>query len=148
MFRGRFAHAIDDKGRVSIPSKFREMLSGRGQQTLVVTNELDPCLVVFPMDQWLEEERRIQSLPDFVPEALLYKRFYISGAQECPIDRQGRILIPPSLRDHAKLNREALFVGLLEKFEIWSPDLWQPAPENVDQIRRVLHQYLSEEPIR
>ena len=142
MFRGRYTHSIDAKGRVSIPSKFREVINGRGQTTLMVTNDLDPCLVVFPMEQWIEEEKRIQSLPNYVSQALQYKRFYISGAQECPLDRQGRILIPPSLREHAQLNREALFVGLLEKFEIWSPDLWKPRPENVEDIRRVLQQYL------
>jgi MraZ protein len=128
---------------VSIPSKFRDVINGRGEQTFMVTNDLDPCLVAFPMEQWLEEEKRIQSLPSFVPEALHYKRFFISGAQECGIDRQGRILIPPSLREHAQLQREALFVGLLEKFEIWSPELWKPRPENVDQMRNVLAQYLT-----
>jgi MraZ protein len=93
------------------------------------------------MDEWLEEEKKIQALPNNIPEILQYKRFFISGAQECPLDRQGRILVPTSLREHAKLDREALFVGLLEKFEIWSPDLWQARPENVDDIRRVLQQY-------
>ncbi len=142
MFRGRHTYAIDEKGRVSIPSKFRDVLNGRGQQTLMVTNDLDSCLVAFPMDAWIEEEKKIQSLPNFVSEALQYKRFYISGAQECPLDRQGRVLIPPSLRDHAELRREALFVGLLEKFEIWSPELWQPKPPDVNQVRKVLQQYL------
>lgn len=142
MFRGRHAHTIDEKGRVSIPSKYREVLNGRGQHTLIISNDLDTCLVVFPMDEWLEEEQKIKALPDFIPEALQYKRFYISGAQECPIDRQGRILIPPALREHAQLRREALFVGLIEKFEIWAPDLWKPRPENPDEIRRALQQYL------
>ena len=111
MFRGRHAHTIDEKGRVSIPSKYREVLNGRGQHTLIISNDLDTCLVVFPMDEWLEEEQKIKALPDFIPEALQYKRFYISGAQECPIDRQGRILIPPPLREHAQLRREALLVA-------------------------------------
>jgi len=143
MFRGRYAHAIDAKGRVSIPSRFRDALDGLGQEAFMITNELDPCLVVFPMAQWLEEEKRIQALPDFVPETLQYKRFYLSGAQECPMDRQGRVLIPPSLREHAQLYREALFVGLLEKFEIWSPEQWRPRPENVEDMRAVLAQYLK-----
>jgi len=143
MFRGRYTHAIDAKGRVSIPSKFRDVLDGQGELAFMVTNDLDPCLVAYPMEEWLAEEKRIQSLPNFVPETLQYKRFFISGAQECPIDRQGRILIPPSLREHAQLQREALFVGLLEKFEIWSPGLWRPQPENVGNMRSVLAQYLK-----
>jgi len=75
MFRGRHTYAIDEKGRVSIPSKFRDVLNGRGQQTLMVTNDLDSCLVAFPMDAWAEEEKKIQALPNFVPEALQYNVF-------------------------------------------------------------------------
>ena len=142
MFRGRHQHSIDVKGRVSIPSKFRDVLSSKGQQTVMVTNDLDPCLAAFPMDEWVEEERKIKALPNFVPEALQYKRFFLSGAQECPIDRQGRILIPQSLRDYAQLDGNVLFVGMLEKFEIWSPELWAPQPVDVEQMRMVLKEYL------
>lgn len=142
MFRGRYTHAIDSKGRVSIPSRFREVISGRSHQAFMVTNDLDPCLVAYPMEEWMEMERRLQTLPSFVPETIQFRRFFISGAQECPVDRQGRILIPASLREYAQLGREALFVGLLEKFEIWSPELWKPKPENVERMRSVLSQYL------
>ena len=142
MFRGRHQHSIDVKGRVSIPSKFRDVLSTKGRPTIMVTNDLDPCLAAFPMDEWVEEEKKIKALPSFVPEALQYKRFYLSGAQECPIDRQGRILIPQSLREYAQLDGNVLFVGMLEKFEIWSPELWAPQPENVEQMRKVLQEYL------
>ena len=142
MFRGRHQHSIDSKGRVSIPSKFREVLNSKGRQTIMVTNDLDPCLAAFPMDEWLEEEKKIKALPSFVPEARKYKRFYISGAQECPIDRQGRILIPQSLREYAKLDGNALFVGMIEKFEIWSPELWVEKPENPEQMLEVLQKYL------
>lgn len=145
MFRGRHTHAIDAKGRVSIPSKFREVLNGRGQLTLIITNDLDTCLVAFPMDEWFELERKIRALPDNVPEILDYKRFYISGAEECPLDRQGRILLPPSLREHAQLNREVVFLGLIEKFEIWSPELW-PKRLDVDAIRRALQQHSEANP--
>lgn len=141
-FRGRYTHTIDSKGRVSIPAKFREVLNGRGQVTFMITNELDPCLVAYPLEEWYELERRLQSLPNFVPEAVQFRRFFLSGAQECTLDRQGRILIPSSLREHAQLEREALFVGLIEKFEIWSPKLWRPKPENVERMRAVLSQYL------
>lgn len=142
MFRGRYTHTIDAKGRVSIPSKFREVINGRADQAFMITNDLDPCLVAYPMDEWMEMERRLQSLPSFVPETVQFRRFFISGAQECPVDRQGRILIPSSLREYAQLDREALFVGLLERFEIWSPQLWKPKPENVERMRSVLSQYL------
>lgn len=142
MFRGRYTHTIDAKGRVSIPSKFREAISGRADQAFMVTNDLDPCLVAYPMEEWMEMEKRLQTLPSFVPEAVQFRRFFISGAQECPVDRQGRILIPANLREYAQLGREALFVGLLERFEIWSPQLWKPKPQNVERMRSVLSQYL------
>jgi MraZ protein len=142
MFRGRYTHTIDAKGRVSIPSRFREVISGRADQAFMITNDLDPCLVAYPMQEWMDMERRLQTLPSFVPETVQFRRFFISGAQECPVDRQGRILIPANLREYAQLGREALFVGLLEKFEIWSPQLWKPKPENVERMRVVLSQYL------
>lgn len=142
MFRGRYTHSIDAKGRVSIPSKFREVINGRADQAFMITNDLDPCLVAYPMEEWMEMERRLQTLPSFVSEAVQFRRFFISGAQECPVDRQGRILIPSNLREYAQLGREALFVGLLERFEIWSPQLWKPKPENVERMRSVLSQYL------
>jgi MraZ protein len=142
-FRGRYTHAIDTKGRVSIPSKFREVLAGRGQNTFIITNDLDPCLVAYPLDEWFELEKKLQALPSFLPEAVQFRRFFLSGAQECTLDGQGRILIPASLREHAQLEKEALFVGLIEKFEIWSPALWRPKPENVEKMRAVLTQYLS-----
>ncbi len=142
MFRGRYTHTIDAKGRVSIPSRFREVISGRAEQAFMITNDLDPCLVAYPMQEWMDMEKRLQTLPSFVPETVQFRRFFISGAQECPVDRQGRILIPANLREYAQLGREALFVGLLEKFEIWSPQLWKPKPENVERMRVVLSQYL------
>jgi len=142
MFRGRYTHTIDAKGRVSIPSRFREVIGGRADQAFMITNDLDPCLVAYPMQEWMDMERRLQTLPSFVPETVQFRRFFISGAQECPVDRQGRILIPANLREYAQLGREALFVGLLEKFEIWSPQLWKPKPENVERMRVVLSQYL------
>lgn len=142
-FRGRYTHTIDTKGRVSIPSRFREVLASRGQNTFIITNDLDPCLVAYPLEEWFELEKKLQALPSFLPEAVQFRRFFLSGAQECTFDGQGRILIPASLREHALLDKEALFVGLIEKFEIWSPALWRPKPENVEKMRAVLSQYLS-----
>jgi MraZ protein len=126
MFRGRYTHAIDEKGRVSIPSKYRETLNGRGQQVLMLTNGLDPCIAAFPMDLWFEEEEKVKKYPIYDEQLMQFKRFYLSGAQECQIDRQGRILIPPSLREYAGLDREAVFVSLVDNFEIWSPERWNP----------------------
>jgi MraZ protein len=130
---------MDDKGRVSIPSKFREALQFMGQNTLIVTTSfLDHCLEAFPMDAWIRQEHLIKSLPHYIPEVIQYKRFYISSAQECPIDRQGRILLPANLRKYAQLQRDVIFAGMVDYFEIWSPDLWPERPKNPEAILKAL----------
>ncbi len=139
MFRGHHTHSMDDKGRVSIPSRFRDALNFIGQQTLMITTSfLDPCLEAFPMDAWIRQEQLIQSFPHYTPEVIQYKRFYISRAQECPIDRQGRILLPSDLRKYAQLEREVLFAGMVDYFEIWSPQLWPERPKDPEAILRTL----------
>ena len=105
MFRGRFEHAIDNKGRTSIPSKFREIL---------ITN-YDACLWAYPVAEWQIIENKVAALPQFKPEVKALQRMFISAATECPIDKQGRILIPPTLRDYAGLSKEIVFVGMTKR---------------------------------
>jgi MraZ protein len=142
MFRGRFEYTIDSKGRISIPSKFREVLNGKDSKGLVVTNEFDGCLVAYPMDEWKVLEEKISNLPDIRKEVKLYQRFIISGAVECQIDKQGRILIPPPLREYAGLKREVVLVGMLTKFEIWSKEKWETISINIEEIRKALSELL------
>ncbi len=124
MFRGRFEHTIDSKGRVSIPAKFRELLAEKYDERLVLTN-FDRCLVAYPFEEWRSVEEKVGSLSMVKKEVRAFQRFFISGAAECPIDKLGRILIPPTLRDYAQLERNVVFNGMLKKFEIWSKDRWQ-----------------------
>ena len=124
MFRGRYEHTIDSKGRLSIPSRFREILVDRYSETLIVTN-FDRCLVAFPKEEWEALERKAALLPQLKKEVKSFQRYFISGATECPLDGQGRILIPPTLRDYADLGRDVVLVGLLKKMEIWSKARWQ-----------------------
>jgi MraZ protein len=124
MFRGRFEHTIDSKGRVSIPAKFRELLAEKYDDRLILTN-FDRCLVAYPFEEWRGVEDKVGSLSMVKKEARAFQRFFISGASECPIDKLGRILIPPTLRDYAQLERNVVFNGMLKKFEIWSKDRWQ-----------------------
>jgi len=123
MFRGRFEHIIDPKGRVSIPAKFRELLVEKYDDRLILTN-FDRCLVAYPYQEWMVLEERVSSLSMVKKEVKSFQRFFISGATECPIDKLGRILIPPTLRDHAQLEKSVIFAGMLKKFEIWSKERW------------------------
>jgi len=119
MFRGRFEHTIDSKGRISIPAKYRELLMEKHDDRLIVTN-FDRCLVAYPFEEWRNVEDKIGSLSMVKKEAKAFQRFFVSGAAECPIDKLGRILIPPILRSYAQLEKEVVFAGMLRKFEIWS----------------------------
>ena len=129
MFRGRFEHIIDSKGRVSIPAKFRELIVEKYDDRLILTN-FDRCLVAYPYEEWKVLEERVSSLSMVKKEVKSFQRFFISGAAECPIDKLGRILIPPTLRDHAQLEKSVVFAGMLKKFEIWSKERW------IEEIKR------------
>ncbi len=123
MFRGRYEHTIDAKGRLSIPSRFRDILSQKYSDTLVITN-FDHCLVAYPQEEWESLERRAAALPQLKREVKAFQRYFISGATECPLDRHGRVLISPVLRSYAQLEKDVVLVGLLKKIEIWSKPLW------------------------
>lgn len=124
MFRGRYEHTIDPKGRVSLPVKFRDILKERYDDRLVITN-FDSCLVAYPYDEWTLLEEKVSSLSMLKKEVTSFQRFFISGATECSIDKQGRILIPPILREYAKLEKDIVFTGMIKKIEIWSKNIWE-----------------------
>ena len=119
MFRGRYFHTIDPKGRLSIPAKFREALgNGYGGRLVVVPNE--HCLEVHPLEEWERIEAKVRELSVFNPEVKKISRLYISQAKDTELDTQGRILIPPDSRAKANLTKEAALVGGgLMHFEIW-----------------------------
>ncbi len=120
-FRGRSTHTLDAKGRLSIPARFREVLKQRyGNATLIMTNTPE-CLYVYPWPEWQELEEKLLSSPVDPPELRLYKRYFLGSAEECQPDRQGRILIPNHLRQEVGIEREVVLVGMLNYFEIWSP---------------------------
>ncbi|MFO1518099.1 MAG: division/cell wall cluster transcriptional repressor MraZ [bacterium] len=123
MFRGRFENTIDSKGRISVPSKFREVLSAHYDERLIITN-FDGCLWAYPVKEWQAIEEKVSSLPQFKAEVRALQRVFISAASECPLDKQGRILIPPSLREYAGIEREVVFVGMVKRIEIWGKGQW------------------------
>ncbi|MFN2376829.1 MAG: division/cell wall cluster transcriptional repressor MraZ [Candidatus Binatia bacterium] len=129
MFRGTFFHTIDDKARVAIPRKFRELLpAGQGDPRVVVTRSVGGgprTLDVYPITEWQALEDRIRQMPQFQDRTRTFKRLYLHPAQELVLDAQGRILLPQDLRASISLTKEAVFTGDLEKFLIWSKEDWE-----------------------
>jgi MraZ protein len=123
MFRGRSRHTLDIKGRLAIPARFRETLDHRSDDCLVVTN-YDICLWAFAREDWRVIEEKAVHLPQFDRNVNTIFRYFISGAVECPI-KQGRITIPPDLREIGGLRKEVVLVGELKRFEIWDKERWE-----------------------
>jgi MraZ protein len=148
-FTGVYQHAIDAKGRTSLPSRFREVLSAQGADKLFVTTDiLDPCLQAYAPGQWNAFTERVAALSTFDPLVRQLVRTFVAPAQECPVDRLGRILIPQTLREHAGLVEEATWAGTVDRIEVWSPERWAEAqkaartPEAQAQLAARLHQLL------
>jgi MraZ protein len=128
MFRGSFEHTLDGKGRLSIPAKFRDILLGRGDERIIMTNFVvdgSRCLDVYPIDEWLRLEEEISKRPKFDRRMVMFQNFYLGGACECFLDKQGRILSPTSLRKYADLKRDVVLVSALEKFRVWDQETWK-----------------------
>lgn len=124
MFRGRFEHNIDDKGRLAVPSRFRDLLLGEADTSTIVITNSEHCLAAYSLAEWERLERRFAELPQFDPKIAAFKRIFIGCAQECNLDRSGRILIPADLRRDARIEHACVIIGQLTKFEIWSAERW------------------------
>ena len=120
MLMGEYNHTIDAKGRLIVPAKFREVLGDE----FVVTKGLDNCLFVYPNDEWQKFEEKLQTLPLTNKNARQFTRFFLAGAADVELDKQGRILIPSVLREFASLQKDVVFVGVGSRIEIWSKDRW------------------------
>jgi MraZ protein len=123
MFRGRSKHFLDEKGRLAIPARFREVLQTKSNHILVLTNH-DSCLWAFAQDEWKTIEENAARMPQLDHAVNTYLRYFISGAQECVL-KQGRITIPPDLREISGLKKEVVVVGGLKLFEIWDRERWE-----------------------
>lgn len=120
MFLGEYRHNLDYKGRVAVPKKFRSELS----QGAILTKGLDGCLFLYPMNSWNKLTERIQELSVTQADTRAFGRYLFGGATEVEFDQLGRIKIPEYLLRYANIQRNAVLVGLLERIEIWSPNLW------------------------
>ncbi len=121
MFIGEYQHTIDNKGRISVPAKFREELGER----FIVTKGLDTCLFIYSMEEWKVMEDKLKALPLTNKDARAFVRFFFAGASECELDNQGRIRIPNNLREHAALEKETVMIGVATRIEIWSLEQWE-----------------------
>ena len=120
MFMGEYNHIIDAKGRLIIPARFRELLG----EEFILTKGLDGCLSIYPMDAWEAFETKLRALPLTNKNARTFTRFFVAGATNCELDRQGRILVPQTLREFAGLEKEVVLTGNLDRIEIWSKEKW------------------------
>jgi MraZ protein len=142
MFRGRSKHTLDSKGRLAVPARFKEVLGEKSDSCLVVTNH-DSCLWAFARDDWRVIEEKAASLPQFDRSVNAYLRYFISGAVECPL-KQGRITIPPDLKEIAGFRKEVMLVGELRRFEIWDKERWDEEFQRAKASFPEVSQSLSE----
>jgi len=120
MLMGEYSHTIDTKGRVIVPSKFRESLG----EVFIVTKGLDGCLFGYPESEWKTIEEKFRNIPLTTKDARKFSRFFFAGACDCEFDKQGRILLPQVLREHADLKKDVVIVGVMNRIEIWDKDRW------------------------
>ena len=120
MFMGEYNHTVDAKGRLIIPSRFREELKNE----FIVTKGLDGCLFVFPGNEWQIFEEKLKAIPLTNKNARQFSRFFVAGATPCELDRQGRILVPQTLREFAGLEKDVVLTGNLNRIEVWSKEKW------------------------
>lgn len=120
MFLGEHQHALDTKGRITIPAKFRDKLGER----FVATKGLDNCIFLYPVDEWQEIENKLRSLPLTRSDVRSFVRFFFSGASEMEMDKQGRIVLPLNLREYAGVDKDLFIIGVGPRIEIWSDEKW------------------------
>lgn len=133
-FRGRFEYSIDPKGRINIPASFRDQLSSSSSPTIVLT-QYDGCLYAFPTEEWMRMEDSVAHVSSVDGQVNAFLRTFFGSAVEVEPDRQGRILVPTSLRSYAALEKDVVILGMMRRFEVWSLERWQATQETFDRAR-------------
>jgi len=138
LFRGQFSYSVDAKGRVSIPARLRKHVSPEANDTFVMTQGTGKCIDVYPLDQWLVFEKKLEELNPFDPRKAKFIRMILQHAAEDTLDSQSRILIPQKLLEYAKIEKEVIILGALKKIEIWNPKEFEnylkDTPETYEEI--------------
>ena len=125
MFYGEYEHSLDNKDRVIIPAKFREIFKENYAEKFYVTRGLDTCLFVFTEETWKAQEKKFREMPFTKGEARKFNRLYFSGAVDVVCDKQGRVLIPSYLKEYAEIKQDVVIIGVSDRIEIWSKDKWK-----------------------
>lgn len=136
-FSGKYYYTVDPKGRVIIPSPFREIIFTNYNTKLFVTNDVvDKCLHIYPQEEWIKLEEKVRRLPQMLDEVKYFKRRVIASAMEVELDKQGRILIPAAHREDAGINSDLVIVGQIEKIELWDRKEWDAVcdPSRIDKV--------------
>jgi MraZ protein len=140
MLLGEYEHALDDKNRVTLPARFRQAFS----DGVFVARGIDPCLLVYPPDGWNQfVEERMAALNPFSREARQMSRFLFAGATETELDKQGRIMLPAPLLEHAKLNRDVVVAGVRDHLELWDPAAWRKELDDVEGSANLVAERLA-----
>ncbi|MEJ2040959.1 MAG: division/cell wall cluster transcriptional repressor MraZ [Desulfosarcinaceae bacterium] len=144
MFRGSSIHNLDPKGRIIVPARFRDVIRAGGRDAVMITR-MDKSLFAYTLDGWAKIEQRILDMADMSEHMRRIRRYFVGGAFECSCDKQGRVLIPPTLRGYAELEKEIVLVGLLDHFEIWSLENWNKENEQmeIDLQKGVVHEEIA-----
>ncbi len=141
-FRGQSIHRLDAKGRLRIPTRFREILQNHYTDALILT-WLGHCLVAYPPEAWEKIEAKALELSQVQPQQRAFMRYFVSNAVECEFDKQGRILVPPVLKNRAHLEQEILLAGMLTTFEIWDKPTWDRQMDLDDEQIQQITEYVS-----
>ena len=131
-FRGSSFHTIDSKGRIIVPARFRQLLHNDGDEDGIMVTQQDNCLYAYPYDEWDQLETKIASLSETSETIRRFRRRFIGNAHDCKCDKQDRILVPPSLRQYAALDKEIVLAGVGKYFEIWARDRWDQEMVSVE----------------
>ena len=127
MLMGEYSHSLDIKGRVIMPAKLRQDIG----EKFIITKGLDGCLFAFSQTEWFNFEEKLKTLPLSDKNARNFVRFFLSGATECEIDKQGRFLIPNNLREAASLEKDVIIIGVGTRLEIWNKEIWKKCDEKI-----------------
>lgn len=143
-FIGKHYYTVDQKGRIIIPAPFREIISSNYSPKLYIVNDLfDKCLHIYPLEEWTRLEEKVRQLPRMEDEVELFMRRVIASAQEVELDKQGRMLIPASLREDAGLDTDIVIVGQVDKIDLWDRKEWEAAIDITEVDKKAVKNRLA-----
>ncbi|MAO63860.1 MAG: division/cell wall cluster transcriptional repressor MraZ [Balneola sp.] len=148
-FKGQYEHSIDAKGRVAFPAKLRKSLSPDAQERFTIVRGQEPCLYLYPEDEWQNVEQKLSQINNFTKKGRLAKRNFLRYAEDLSLDKQNRIALPSDLTEYAQINGKAVFLGMGEYIEVWDPEILAEADEALDDdaFEEIFEQVMSDEPV-